>query len=95
VIGITGSDSLLAAECDVNVIAETIDNTNVLNPTISRIAVLVIIDILSTAVAFPTGRRTPEALLRDEIASERVALRGRAVKRARRDESDAIEFATV
>jgi DNA-binding MurR/RpiR family transcriptional regulator len=94
-IGVTGSDSPLAAECDVKLIAETLDNTNVFTPTISRIAALVTIDILSTAVAVPTGRRTPEALSRDEIASERVALRGRAVKRARGDESDAVAFATA
>ena len=32
-------------------IVETLDNTNVYTPTTSRIAALVVIDILSTAVA--------------------------------------------
>jgi RpiR family carbohydrate utilization transcriptional regulator len=51
VIGITGSDSPLAAYCDIAVIVETLDNTNVFTPTISRIAALVVVDVLSTAVA--------------------------------------------
>ena len=51
VIGVTGSDSPLAAESDVVLIVETLDNTNVYTPTISRIAALVVMDILSTAVA--------------------------------------------
>ncbi|RBP09817.1 RpiR family transcriptional regulator [Roseiarcus fermentans] len=57
VIGLTGSDSPLAAECDVKLVVETLDNTNIYTPTISRIAALVVIDILSTAVAL---RRGPE-----------------------------------
>jgi len=60
VIGITGSDSPLAAECDVKLIVETLDNTNVFTPTISRIAALVVIDILSTAVAFRRGEEHQE-----------------------------------
>ncbi len=51
VIGITGSDAPLNAHCDVALIVETLDNTNVYTPTISRIAALVVIDVLSTAVA--------------------------------------------
>jgi RpiR family carbohydrate utilization transcriptional regulator len=57
VIALTGSDSPLAAECDVRLIVETLDNTNIFTPTISRIAALVVVDILSTAVAL---RRGPE-----------------------------------
>ena len=60
VIGVTGSDSPLAAECDVKLIVETLDNTNVFTPTISRIAALVVIDILSTAVAFRRGEEHQE-----------------------------------
>ena len=37
--------------CDVALIVETLENTNMYTPTISRIAALVIIDILSTSVA--------------------------------------------
>jgi RpiR family carbohydrate utilization transcriptional regulator len=51
VIGLTGSDSPLAHYCDVTLIVETLENTNMYTPTISRIAALVVIDILSTAVA--------------------------------------------
>jgi RpiR family carbohydrate utilization transcriptional regulator len=51
VIGITGSDSPLVAHCDVAIIAETLENTNIYTPTISRIAALIVVDILSTAVA--------------------------------------------
>ena len=51
VIGITGTDSPLAAYCDIAIIVETLDNTNVFTPTISRIAALVVVDVLSTAVA--------------------------------------------
>jgi RpiR family carbohydrate utilization transcriptional regulator len=51
VIGVTGSESPLAAECDVALIVESLDNTNIYTPTISRIASLVVMDVLSTAVA--------------------------------------------
>lgn len=51
VICLTGSDSPLTSYCDVSLIIETLENTNMYTPTISRIAALVIIDILSTSVA--------------------------------------------
>ena len=56
VIGITGSNSLLGQYCDVTLIVETLDNTNIYTPTISRIAALVVIDILSTGVALRRGQ---------------------------------------
>jgi RpiR family transcriptional regulator, carbohydrate utilization regulator len=56
VIGLTGSDSLLTTYCDVSIIVETLENTNTYTPTISRVAALVVIDILSTAV----GMRRPQ-----------------------------------
>ncbi len=56
VICLTGSDSPLTHYCDVSLIVETLENTNMYTPTISRIAALVIIDILSTSVAM----RRPE-----------------------------------
>ncbi len=55
VIGLTGSDSPLVTYCDVALIVETLDNTNIYTPTISRIAALVVIDILSTSVALRRG----------------------------------------
>lgn len=57
VICLTGSDSPLTTYCDASLIVETLENTNMYTPTISRIAALVIIDILSTSVAM---RRSPE-----------------------------------
>lgn len=51
VIGLTGSRSPMLQYCDVALIVETLDNTNAYTPTISRIAALVVIDILSTAIA--------------------------------------------
>lgn len=61
VIAITGSDSPITRFADVAVIAETLENTNVYTPTISRLAALVVIDILSTSVAIRRG----EPLLSD------------------------------
>ena len=57
VVGLVGADGPVSAVCDVTLIVETLDNTNVYTPTTSRIAALVLIDILSTAVAL---RREPE-----------------------------------
>jgi RpiR family carbohydrate utilization transcriptional regulator len=51
VIGISGSDSPLIRNCDVGLIVETLENTDIYTPTISRIAGLVVIDILATGVA--------------------------------------------
>ena len=51
VVGIVGAAGPVSAECDVTLIVETLDNTSVYTPTTSRIAALVVIDILSTAVA--------------------------------------------
>jgi RpiR family carbohydrate utilization transcriptional regulator len=51
VICLTGSDSPLTHYCDASLIVETLENTNMYTPTISRIAALVVIDILSTSVA--------------------------------------------
>lgn len=56
VIGIVGADGPVSAVCDVTLIVETLDNTNVYTPTTSRIAALVLIDILSTAVALRRER---------------------------------------
>ncbi len=50
VIGITGSQSPLLQDCDVGIIVETLENTNIYTPAISRIAALVVIDVLSAAV---------------------------------------------
>jgi RpiR family transcriptional regulator, carbohydrate utilization regulator len=51
VIGVSGSQSPLLDNCDVGILVETLDNTDIYTPTISRIAFLVVIDVLSTAIA--------------------------------------------
>lgn len=57
-IGITGdAGSPLLDHCDVSLIVETLDNTNLFTPTVSRISHLVVIDILSTAVSLRRGDR--------------------------------------
>lgn len=60
VICLTGSETPLTHYSDVALIVETLENTNMYTPTISRIAALVVIDILSTSVAMrrPEGERT-------------------------------------
>ncbi len=73
VIGLVGSDSPLVEYCEVAIIVETLDNTNVYTPTTSRIAALVVIDILSTSVA----------LRRDEGHKARVAAMKRLLRDAR------------
>ncbi|MEK0082991.1 SIS domain-containing protein [Benzoatithermus flavus] len=55
VIAITGTRSPLVRHCDVALVVETLDNTDIYTPTISRIAALVVVDILSTAVALRRG----------------------------------------
>lgn len=55
VIGLVGMEGPLVEFCDVVLLAETLENTNIYTPTISRIAALAIIDILSTAVALRRG----------------------------------------
>jgi RpiR family carbohydrate utilization transcriptional regulator len=55
VIGLVGMEGPLVEFCDVILLAETLENTNIYTPTISRIAALTTIDILSTAVALRRG----------------------------------------
>ena len=56
-IAITGANSPLLRHCDIGLLVETLENTDDYTPTISRVAALVVIDILSTVVAL---RRKPE-----------------------------------
>jgi RpiR family carbohydrate utilization transcriptional regulator len=62
VIGLVGAGSPLLAYCDVPLLVETLDNTNVYTPTTSRIAALTVIDILSTAVALQRGSQHQERI---------------------------------
>lgn len=73
VIGLVGAQGPVSAKCDVTLLVETLDNTNVYTPTTSRIAALVMIDILSTAVA----------LKRDDSHSRRLQEMKRNLNAAR------------
>jgi len=63
-IGITGSESPLLRYCDVALLVETLENTDINTPTISRVASLVVMDILSTAVALRQPPKQREAVTR-------------------------------
>jgi RpiR family transcriptional regulator, carbohydrate utilization regulator len=63
VIGISGSQSPLLEDCDVGLVIETLENTDIYTPTVSRLSAMVVIDILSTAVS----------LARDEAEQKRFA----------------------
>jgi RpiR family transcriptional regulator, carbohydrate utilization regulator len=68
-ICITGSDSPLVRYSNVTLIVETLDNTDIYTPTISRIAALVVVDLLSTAVAL---RRDKEHARRFSLMKRRL-----------------------
>jgi RpiR family carbohydrate utilization transcriptional regulator len=63
VIAVSGSRSPLLDHCDIALLVETLDNTDIYTPTISRIAALVVVDILSAAVGL---RRDAEHVARFE-----------------------------
>lgn len=60
-IGITGSQNELAELVDVPLIVQSLDNTDVYTPTLSRLAQLAVIDILATSVMV----RRPESDLEE------------------------------
>ncbi|MFK8050074.1 MAG: transcriptional regulator HexR [Halioglobus sp.] len=55
IIGITTANSPLAKECDVTLEIEASEDTELYTPMTSRIAQLVLIDVLSTALALKKG----------------------------------------
>jgi RpiR family carbohydrate utilization transcriptional regulator len=78
IIGLVGAEGPISALCDVTLVVETLDNTSVYTPTTSRIAALVMIDILSTAVA----------LGRDEAHNARLQQMKRRLNRVRSDDAE-------
>lgn len=74
IVGITGSNSPLAVRCDVVLIVQTLDNTDIYTPTISRLAALVVVDILSTSVALRRDGDHPRRfrLMKDRLAELRL-----------------------
>jgi RpiR family carbohydrate utilization transcriptional regulator len=56
-IGITGQRGPLLDFSSIVITAETLENTNVFTPTVSRLSAMIVVDILSTAVSLT---RPPE-----------------------------------
>jgi RpiR family carbohydrate utilization transcriptional regulator len=56
VIGIVGKEGALVDHCTVVLLVETLENTDVYTPTISRLAALTLIDILATSVVIRRGK---------------------------------------
>lgn len=76
VIGIVGGPSPLMDLAHVAVVLRTFEDTNIYTPTVSRLAGLVMVDILSTAVAV---RRGPDHLQRlHDMKEALAAFRGSA-----------------
>lgn len=70
-IGITGrAETPLSQHCHTLLVIETLENTDLYTPTISRLAHLVVIDILSTAVSLRRGRAHHQRLgaMKDGLA---------------------------
>lgn len=61
-IAITGGQNPLAADCAIPIVAETLENTNVFTPTVSRLSAMIVIDILSTAVSLARGTADQERI---------------------------------
>lgn len=61
-IGITGGPGPLLDHCAIAIIAETLENTNIFTPTVSRLSAMIVIDILSTAVSLARGAPEQERI---------------------------------
>jgi RpiR family carbohydrate utilization transcriptional regulator len=74
IITITGGDGPLLAESDVRIVAKTFEDTDIYTPTVSRLAGLVIIDILATSVASQRGSEHLKKVraMKDGLASFRT-----------------------
>jgi RpiR family carbohydrate utilization transcriptional regulator len=55
VIGVTRSDTELAALCTIAIAVDPIEDTFIYAPMVARVAHLVIVDILATSVALSLG----------------------------------------
>jgi RpiR family carbohydrate utilization transcriptional regulator len=79
VIGLTGADdSPLAERVDIPLVARTFEDTDMYTPTVSRIAALVIVDVLATAVALRRGDGHAERLT--SMKEQLVSFRRRSVE---------------
>ena len=87
VIAITGQrEASLARHCDVLLVVETHENTNVFTPTTSRLGALVIIDILSTGLALrlDQGHAHRFGEMKRELARMRGSLDSRRAGKRKR-----------
>lgn len=73
-IGISGRDGPLLEQCDVAIKIETLENTDLYTPTVSRLSAMVVIDILSTAVSLAKPEEQRERIVRMKTGLS--ALRG-------------------
>ncbi len=73
VIGLTGSSGLFTEHADISIVIESLDNTDKYTPTISRMAALVVMDILSTYTVLlrPIAQRERLASMKEYIAHMR------------------------
>lgn len=62
VIGVTGQEGIFTEHSDIALVVESLDNTDKYTPTISRMAALVIIDILSTYTVLRRPKEQRERL---------------------------------
>jgi RpiR family carbohydrate utilization transcriptional regulator len=69
-IGISGGRTPMLDHCEVGLVVETLENTDLYTPTISRLAALVVIDILATATAL---RQPPKYIDRLRTMKEQLA----------------------
>jgi RpiR family carbohydrate utilization transcriptional regulator len=73
VIAMSGDATPLLEHCDIPLVVRTIEDTDIYTPTVSRLAGLVVIDILATAVALRRGTNHMDRLttMKEGLASFR------------------------
>ncbi len=74
VIALTGeADTTLARLADIPVVVKTFEDTDLFTPTVSRLAGLVVVDILATAVSLRRGRAHADRLaeMKEQLATFR------------------------
>ncbi len=62
-IAITGGPGPLHSCSAIPIVAQTLENTNVFTPTVSRLSAMIVIDILSTAVSLARGSAEQDRIL--------------------------------
>ena len=73
-VALTGeADTTLARLADIPVVVKTFEDTDLFTPTVSRLAGLVVVDILATAVSLRRGRAHADRLaaMKEQLATFR------------------------